>query len=196
MKCAPIERFNRTLKTLMWKQFTEQNTRRWIEMLPVLLTFYNNKKHSALGIVLTPVEASKKEHEYVLHSILYGGKNTNLCLPHSSKLLLGDWVRISRWKGKFEKGYLPNWSQEIFQVVGINQKGREPPTFLLKDKKDEYIQGSFYEHELQKTNLNDIFLVEEVLDSKVVKGKKQYFVKWLGYPDSQNSWIDQDDLVD
>ena len=52
-----IERFNRTLKNLMFKKFTENGNRIWIKILPELLDFYNNKKHRT--IKFTPTEASK-----------------------------------------------------------------------------------------------------------------------------------------
>ena len=42
-KSAVVERFNRTLKTNMWKRFTAENTRNWIDMLDNLLLDYNNK---------------------------------------------------------------------------------------------------------------------------------------------------------
>ena len=43
-KSAVVERFNRTLKTNMWKRFTAENTRNWIDMLDKLMSEYNNKK--------------------------------------------------------------------------------------------------------------------------------------------------------
>ena len=44
------------------------------------------------------------------------------------------------------------------------------------------IEGSFYESELQKTQQKkDVYLVEEILNAKKVKGKKYVLVKWLGY---------------
>ena len=41
-----VERFNRTLKQNMWRQFTVTNNRKWVDMLPVLLKQYNNTKHT------------------------------------------------------------------------------------------------------------------------------------------------------
>ena len=58
---AVIERFNRTLKTIMWKRFTAMNTRNWIDMLDELLNAYNSKKHSSIG--MTPIEASNAENK-------------------------------------------------------------------------------------------------------------------------------------
>src|SRR5206468_3158755 len=47
-----VERFNRTLKEMMWKRFTAENTRNWIFMLDNLMKEYNNRVHST--IVMSP----------------------------------------------------------------------------------------------------------------------------------------------
>jgi len=60
-KSCVVERFNRTLKTNMWKRFTAENTRNWINMLEKLMNKYNNTVHST--IKMTPVEASKPENK-------------------------------------------------------------------------------------------------------------------------------------
>ncbi|KAL6417814.1 hypothetical protein ACFW04_012515 [Cataglyphis niger] len=57
-KAAIVERFNRSLKELMWKQFSIQGNYKWVDILPNLLNIYNNRKHRTIGI--TPCEASEK----------------------------------------------------------------------------------------------------------------------------------------
>jgi len=59
-----------------------------------------------------------------------------------------------------------------------------PTTYKLIDSGGEEIQGSFYEQELQKTS-QEIYRIERVIKKK---GKKA-LVKWLGYPESQSSWV-------
>ena len=58
------------------------------------------------------------------------------------------------------------------------------------DLNGEEIIGTFYEKELQKIDQQE-FRVEKVIKKK---GDKLY-VKWKGYDDSFNSWIDKKDLV-
>ena len=60
-KSCVVERFNRILKTNMWKRFTAENTRNWISMLDKLMNDYNNRYHRT--IKMTPTEASLKENE-------------------------------------------------------------------------------------------------------------------------------------
>ena len=58
----------------------------------------------------------------------------------------GDKVRIVREKGKFEKGYEPNFTMEIFTVR--QALPRDPPVYRIQDQKGEVIQGIFYNEEL------------------------------------------------
>ena len=101
---------------------------------------------------------------------------------------VGDHVRISKYKNIFAKGYTPNWSEEVFVVNKI--KNTVPWTYVINDLNGEEISGSFYEKELQKTNQKE-FRIEKVLKRK---GDKLY-VKWKGYDNRFNSWIDKKDLI-
>ena len=60
---------------------------------------------------------------------------------------------------------------------------------------DEEIKGRFYEPELQLVVKEDVYDVEKVLKTRRRNGKMEYYVKWKGYPDKCNSWIDSCSLV-
>ena len=60
-KSSIVERWIRTMKEKMWKYFTDNNTYRYLDILPDLVKEYNNTKRSS--IKMTPVEASKKKNE-------------------------------------------------------------------------------------------------------------------------------------
>ena len=66
-KSVIVERFNRTLKTKMWHDFTEKNTRRWVDDLPSLLRWYNTRVHRKLG--MSPWEASKRKNVSRVESV-------------------------------------------------------------------------------------------------------------------------------
>ena len=104
------------------------------------------------------------------------------------KFKVGDHVRISKYKNIFAKGYIPNWSEEVFIIKKI--KNAIPWTYVINDLNGEEIIGTFYEKELQKTNQEE-FRIEKVIRRK---GDKLY-VKWKGYDNSFNSWIDKGNLV-
>ena len=83
---------------------------------------------------------------------------------------------------------MPNWSEEIFVIKKI--KTTVPWTYVINDLNGEEIIGTFYENELQGTDQKE-FIIEKVLKKK---GDKLY-VKWKGYDNSFNSWIDKKDIV-
>jgi len=186
-KSAVVERFNRTLKEMMWKRFTAENTRKWIDMSDKLLHEYNNRLHSTIG--MTPVKASLKENEMkVLQNII---NKTKVASRTKAKFKVGDKVRMSRTKALFEKGYLPNWSEEIYIIEKVQKTN--PVTYKIKDLLGEVIEGSFYSEELQKTS-QELYRVEKIIRKKKIDGVEHAFVKWSGYSDKYNQWIPLSDL--
>ena len=179
-KSSVCERWNRTIKTKMWKQFTVQGNTQYLDMLPKILKHYNNTKHNSTK--MTPIEASKKKNEGIVYFDLYGNMEISKQKPIFE---IGDKVRISKYKRKvFDKGYTPNWTEEVFTIDKIQYTN--PTTYKLKDLNNEEIQGSFYEPELLRAK-QDVFRIDKVIrrDYK----KKRALVKWKGYNDNFNSWI-------
>ena len=183
-KSSVVERWIRTMKEKMWKYFTDNNTNVYIDILPDLVKDYNNTKHSS--IKMTPVEASESENELTVWRNLY--PNRLDILDINPKFSVGDKVRISKKKKTFEKGYTTRWTEEIFTIVGV--KLTSPPTYKIADLNGEEIQGTFYEPELQKTN-QELFRIEKIIK----RGKTKSLVKWKGYSDDFNSWVDNKDMV-
>ena len=64
------------------------------------------------------------------------------------KFKIGDHVRISKYKNVFAKGYMPNWSGEVFIISKV--KNTVLWTYVINDLNGEEIIGTFYEKELQK----------------------------------------------
>ena len=115
-KSSVCERWNRTIETKMWKQFTLQGDTQYLRRLPKILEQYDNTKHSS--IKMTPVEASKKKNESTVYFNLYGNIKQLSSKPRSK---IGDKIRISKYKrNMFDKGYTPNWTEETFLVDNNN----------------------------------------------------------------------------
>ena len=107
---------------------------------------------------------------------------------------VGDHVRISKAKRTFKKGYLPNWTREIFTVVAC-QSGH-PPVYVLQDAHGEVLQGTFYAEEQKVTvTAHKLYKIETILRERTRGKRTQYLVKWEGYPDSFNSWLDKTDIT-
>src|SRR5437867_9219123 len=179
IKCALVERFNRTLKTRMWRYFTYSNSLRYVDVLPSLVKSYNDSKHSSIKMAPSQVTV---HNESELRRRTVKTKARPL-------LANGDWVRISETRRVFKKGYLPSWTREVFKVVRVHSA--DPPTYSINDYSDEPIKGKFYEQELQKVESNDVFKAEKVAKTRKKHGKTEYLVRWLGYPPKFNSWVDK-----
>ena len=100
-KFSVVERWIRTMKEKMWNYFTDNNTNRYVDILPDLVEDYNNTRHSS--IKMTPVEASKKKNELTVWRNLYPEHLEIRDIK--PKFSIGDKVRISKKKKTFEKGY-------------------------------------------------------------------------------------------
>ncbi|KAL4153613.1 hypothetical protein QTP88_001446 [Uroleucon formosanum] len=175
VKASIVERFNRTLKQRMFKEFTSRGSRDWITILPALIDDYNNSMHRTIG--MAPAQADAHPSRVTLkHDVVKTRK---------IKFHVGDKVRISVYKGVFTRGYLPNWSTEIFTIIKVNKT--TPSTFILQDYTGSPIAGGFYAEEIRKTMLPDDYLVEKVIRTK----GRRVFVRWLGFTDEHNCWINK-----
>src|SRR5215469_16257630 len=107
-------------------------------------------------------------------------------IPKTVRFKVADKVKISRTKALFEKGYLPNWSEELY-IIGKIQRTL-PVTYKVKDLLGEEIEGSFYYEELQKSK-QEVNRVEKIIRKKKINGVEQVLVKWSGFNDKHNSWL-------
>ena len=153
-KSSVAELWNRTMKEKMFKYFTANNTSKYTDVLDDFVERYNTR-HSS--IKMTPVEASKKENEVRFYRNLYPDLRR---LPMRAKFKTGDKVRILKKKGLFEKGFTPNWTEEVFTVSKIQRTN--PVTYKITDYNDEEVQGTFYEQELQKTS-QEVHRIEKIV---------------------------------
>lgn len=184
-KAAIVERFNRTLKNKMWKIFSFRGSYKWVDILPSLLDDYNNTIHRT--IKMKPKDVDRGNEEYLLNAFY---RDRALPIQRKSKFKVGDYVRISKYKHIFSKGYTPNWTTEVFKINQIQKT--VPITYLLHDLDDITINGTVYAEELQLVNNPRLYLVERIIKSK---GDKVY-VKWLGFDSSKNSWISRRDVLE
>lgn len=180
IKCAIVERFNRTLKSKIWKHFSRSRKHRYIDVLPFIVSAYNNSYHRSIKLKPSKVNISNVAK---VRETLYGTLTPN----KNFKYNIGDKVRVSKIKGTFEKGYLPNWSEEIFLIRRRNPMPK--PVYELEDYNKEKIEGMWYEKELQKVK-QETFWIEKIIK----RSKNKCLVKWFGYSEKFNSWISNKDI--
>ena len=158
-KSVAAERFIRTLKTKIYKYMTSISKNVYIDKLDDIVDEYNNTYHRT--IKMKPVDV--KDNTYIDFK-----KEVN---DKDPKFKVGDHLKISKYKNIFAKGYIPNWSEEVFVIKKV--KNTVPWTNFVNDLNDEEIILTFYEKELQKTNQQEFRIV------KVIKRKgDKLYVKW------------------
>ena len=185
LKAVVIERFNRSLRELMMKEFVKNNNTIWYNILPKLIKIYNNKYHST--IKMKPIEVNKNNEKYIKENIYTYNKTSK-----NPKFKIGDLVRISlKGRDLFDKlSSNIKWSEELFKIHSINKSN--VIAYKIKDLNDEIIEGIFYERELQKSkNTSEVYIIEKIIR----KNKNKYFVKWRNYSNDFNSWVDKDDII-
>ena len=185
LKAVVIERFNRSLRELMMKEFVKNNNTIWYNILPKLIKIYNNRYHST--IKMKPIQVNKSNEKYIKENIYTYNKTSK-----NPKFKINDLVRISLKKRPvFDKASSNvKWSEELFKVHSINKSN--VITYKIKDLNDEIIEGIFYERKLQKTkNTSEVYIIEKIIQ----KNKNKYLVKWRNYSDEFNSWVDKDDII-
>ena len=184
LKSVVIERFNRSLRELMMKEFVKNNNTIYYNILPELIKKYNNRYHRT--IKMKPIDVNKTNEKHIKNTV-YNYVITN----KKPKFKINDIVRISlKRRELFDKstGNI-KWSEELFRIYKTNKSN--VITYQLKDMNDEIIKGIFYEKELQLTkNISDEYIIEKILKTK---GNKIY-VKWRGYNNNFNSWVNKYDI--
>ena len=183
-KAQICERWNRTLKTKMWKYFTHHDTLRYLDVLDDLVRSYNRTYHRSIG--MAPIEVNTLNQENVWQR-LYGDPEP----IKTPKFAVGDRVRLSKSKRPFKKGYLPSWTDELFTVVEC-RKG-SPWVYVVKDDDGFTLRGTFYAQELQKVFKKDnIYKIESILQERRKGRGTEVLVKWKGY--KKPTWINKRDL--
>ena len=185
-KAAVVERFNRTLKTRIWVYFTAHQTIRYVDVLDDIVNAYNHSVHRSIR--MRPVDVNNEEAATKAWMSLY---YKDSCTQRKPALAVGQHTRISRSKGEFEKGYMPNWGREHFVVR--ERLAYPHPVYKLEDTLGEPLEGYFYGKELQaipKITLQ----VESVIRRRKRKNRKEVLVKWVGFDEKFNKWIPNKDL--
>ena len=185
LKAVIIERFNRSLRELMMKEFVKNNNTVWYNILPDLIITYNNRYHQTIR--MKPKNVNKLNEKHIKNTV-YNYDITN----KKPKFKINDLVRISlKRRAIFDKPTANiKWSEQLYKIYKINKSN--VITYQLKDMKNEIIKGQFYTKELQLTkNTTGEYIIEKILKTN----KDKIFVKWRGYDNSFNSWINKNNVT-
>jgi hypothetical protein len=180
VKCALAERFNSTLQSKLWRYFTYVNTYKWYDVLQPMIKSYNNTYHKTLGC--TPAEVTPENSNTLFYRLYEQAPKKTL---KALTLKKGEKVRMLKKKKTFNRGYEPNWTEELFSIDRVKATG-----YKLKDTLGEEIKGTFYQPEVQKVaaSRSKRYDIETVLKYRGRGRTKQGLVKWKGYGEKFNTW--------
>ena len=176
------KRFNRTIKTRIWKYLSDRGTVRWVNFTQDLVNFYNHSRHRSIGMAPTDVQNNDENRLWVR---LCGDGDTHLKPQIPQEAM----VWASSHKAIFDKGYMPNWTKEHFTVSKAvpPRKRTKRRIYKLVDYNDEDVKGSWYAEEPQE--ISDKYRIKKnVLRRRTLfKGTKEIFVRWKGWPEKYYS---------
>ena len=151
---------------------------------------YNNSVHSTIGIQPCKVNSSN------IYSIWKRINILKAKIPEGrAKFKVRDFVRITKEKVKFAKGYEQNFSKDIFRVVKVVPRVTQH-VYEQSDLQNRPIEGQFYNYELVKVVVSPQteFEIDKIQCTSNRNGIKQLFVKWRGYDKTFNSWVKSSDI--
>jgi hypothetical protein len=196
VKASLAERHIRTLKQRIYRYMSEKQTLNWVDVLDQIVDAINHSKCRPLG-GLRPVDVNFQNAEEIWRMTY--GEEGELVKPvpgKQTRYQLGQHVRMSKNKGPFAKGYLPNYHDEIL-TVSKPKAGRPVDRYKVKDERGEPFAGYFYTEELApvRKDENTTYRIEKRLRTKIDKtdGTKRYLVKFFDDPIPQ--WIEENQLV-
>lgn len=184
----------RTIKHRLYRYFAEKQTMNWIDVIQKIVDGINRSKSSVHG--LRPIDVNFKNAQQVWKKI-YGNLLSTKKIKTKVKFKKDDYVRMSKDKSKMEKGYLPNFGDELLQIDVVKDQNT-PTLYKLKeaDGNKEKFKGSFYQEELTKVrkDAETTYRIEKVFKKRTrADGQKEFYVKFIGYP--QRQWILESDLA-
>jgi hypothetical protein len=160
-KAAIVERFNRTLKNKIARYMTYNKSSKFIDILPDLIRSYNNSFHRSIKTYPSKVSTT---NQIQVFQNLYGEEEAINFVYKK-----GDYVRLINDKKIFQKGYEPNWSEEIYIIRQLNPSN--PATYKLTSLEGEDLTPNFYQEELQKAQapFDTFSVIQEKGDQVQVK---------------------------
>jgi hypothetical protein len=194
IKCALVERVNRTLKEKIFRIFTHFGTRKWIDYLPQVVMSYNKSKHRSTR--MAPIDVDISDEKQVFRN-LYGAENfKELFFKNKSpkKFKVGDFVRMKYDLTPMDKSYYPLWTETIYKIIKVLNTVNKAQYVLELD--GEELKRRFYPEELQKVSVdeNTLYRIERILGYRTVNGQRQAKIRWLGYTPNYDTWIPVDQI--
>uniref|UniRef100_A0A914IEW9 Integrase catalytic domain-containing protein n=1 Tax=Globodera rostochiensis TaxID=31243 RepID=A0A914IEW9_GLORO len=188
VKASIAERAIRNVKQRLYRYFAQKENLNWVDVVQKIVDGINRSPSRVHG--MRPIDINFQNSQQVWER-MYGKQIES----KRQRFHKDEFVRMSREKGQFEKGYLPNYGDEILEVDEVLKKVR-PVRYKLRDDKGEKFKGSFYEQELARVrkDAETSYRIEKVYRKRrKPDGSTEMLVKFIGYPERE--WINESQLV-
>lgn len=193
VKASMAERAIRNIKQRLYRYFAQHQNLNWINVIPQIIDGINHSKCRIHG--LRPVDVNEKNAQKIWKHIYGDELRIDKQGEKKPKFKKGEFVRMSRGKGLFEKGYIPSWGDEILEIDAVKDHVY-PHRYKVKDERGEPFKGHFYAEELSRVRkeADTTFRIEKVFRKrKLIDGTYEVLVKFIGYPERE--WIHETKLV-
>lgn len=190
------ERCIKTIRGLIWKYFTKQRTHRYIDVLQDIITTYNATPHRSLNNI-APKDVNNI-NEADIWAFMYLKPKKVSIRPRKFRFKVGDMVRLSRINMVFDRSYDEHFTREIFKIRKRFRMQAIPMYRIENYVLNESITGNFYESELTRVKKaeNSMWYIEKKIKKRKKNGKNQWYIKFEGWPDKYNQWIDEKDITE
>ncbi len=167
---------------------------KWYDVLADFVKSYNDTLHRSIG--RAPSQVTPENEAEVLQYMLrmkpaLVKRERPKSMQHQSRpfrLKVGDHVRLSQLRERFDRHYSQHWSGEIFVVVKrVRREGY--PFYKVADLRGEDISGIFAPSEKVQYDEKKAWKIEKVLKRRGKGKDKEVLVKWLHWPSKYNSWV-------
>ena len=173
------------MQNFIFRYLINSRSKKYLHVVDKFVKHYNNETHSGTGIIpnsVTPYNAG------LISDLLYP---VNRFAVKLFKFSIGQFVRISQEHRVFDKGYKPQFSEEVFKIVRryTDPFSSDINVYYLEDLKGEAVKGKFYEQEL--------IVVEKpkkIVKSVLKRKRDKVFANFEDYPESYGEWLNKSEL--
>lgn len=186
-KASVAEKAIQTVKRRLYRYLSHNATLRWIEALPQIVDAINRTRCRVTGMAPSDMTPS---NWHIVWQRLYGDSYKHA--RADERYRPDTTVRIDMAKGAFAKGYLPNFSQEIFRIRKV--RPGNPTTYELEDQKGELILGKFFAENFSKAK-PAVRRIAHVWETRTRRRHIEYCVSWTDGNPRDREWITEAQLI-
>jgi hypothetical protein len=193
VKASVAERAIQTLKARLYRYFSNRNDLCWVDVVSKVVDAVNRAPSRAIS-GMRPIDVNETNWK-PLWNRLYAHNFKRSATRKEKHYSVGTKVRIDKYKGRFDRGFHPNFTDEIFTVK--RALPTQPRSYRIEDRNQEEILGRFYNPNLSKTKdyAEVTHRISKVHKERTRSGRKEYLVSFVGHDANIRRWIGGDQLV-